>query len=544
MNLRTADNLIVGQGLAGSVVAWTLLRAGQSVYVVDAEEAMTASKVAAGLMTPVTGKRKVVAPDYLWYRNQAVAFYREIERMTGQSFFDEQPMVLLDRSRSKPKQDLLATSGKQAGVKRESWSGSLVEGGVEYRGETMQPAGRLHVKRFLDITRKKLRQKNAYRQHHFQREQAALTDSAIVVEQLKLSARRLIVTTGAAVTELFPFVPNNPAKGEVLRIRLPGYQPKQIVHSGIWMVPIEDGTLLVGSTYDWKVSDPEPDPVARRQLVERIYELTGRQPEVLEHTAGIRPTMKDYQPVIGRHPEAQNVFVLNGLGSKGTLKAPAMAAMLLDLIDEGKQPQPKYDYARLVRQQTAGRPLTQQAQQIVGEVVQTGDTVIDATVGNGFDTSFLAETVGPTGRVYGFDVQQQALQSTARRMDANGQQNVTLLHHSHDQMKELVPTTDVAAVMFNLGYLPRSDHAVTTTAATTLPAIDQAIDLLRPGGVLSVQCYRGHDGGPEEYDSVRELLTTYEDTYEVQSVESQPPKPTAPILLILKKQPRRPDRTK
>ncbi|GAB5442396.1 MAG: hypothetical protein Fues2KO_27450 [Fuerstiella sp.] len=536
--------MIVGQGLAGSVVAWTLLRAGQSVYVVDAEEAMTASKVAAGLMTPVTGKRKVVAPDYLWYRNQAAAFYREIERMTGQSFFDEQPMVLLDRNRSKPKPDLVETSGKQAGVKREPWSGSLVEGGVLYRGESMEPAGRLHVKRFLDITRKKLRQKNAYRQHHFQREEAALTDSAIVVEQLKLSARRLIVTTGAAVSELFPFVPNNPAKGEVLRIGLPGYQPKQIVHSGIWMVPIEDGTLLVGSTYDWKVSDPEPDPVARRQLVERIYELTGRQPEVLEHTAGIRPTMKDYQPVIGRHPEAQNVFVLNGLGSKGTLKAPAMAAMLLDLIDEGKQPQPKYDYARLVRQQTAGRPLTQQAQQIVGEVVQTGDTVIDATVGNGFDTSFLAETVGPTGRVYGFDVQQQALQSTARRMDANGQQNVTLLDHSHDQMKALVPTTDVAAVMFNLGYLPRSDHTVTTTAATTLPAIKQAIDLLRPGGVLSVLCYRGHDGGPEEYDSVRELLTTYEDTYEVQSVESQPPKPTAPILLILKKQPCRPDRTK
>lgn len=544
MNLRTVDNLIVGQGLAGSVVAWTLQRAGQSVYVVDAEEAMTASKVAAGLMTPVTGKRKVVAPDYLWYRNQAVAFYREIERLTGQSFFDEQPMVLLDRNRSKPTPDLVETSGKQAGVKREPWSGSLVEGGVEYRGETMQPAGRLHVKRFLEITRNKLRDENAYRQHHFQTEEAALTDSAIVVEQLKLSAGRLIVTTGAAVSELFPFVPNNPAKGEVLRIRLPGYQPKQIVHSGIWMVPIEDGTLLVGSTYDWKVSDPEPDPVARRQLVERIYELTGRQPEVLEHTVGIRPTMKDYQPVIGRHPEAQNVFVLNGLGSKGTLKAPAMAAMLLDLIDQGKQPQPKYDYARLVRQQTAGRPLTQQAQQIVGEVVQTGDTVIDATVGNGFDTSFLAEAVGPTGRVYGFDVQHQALQSTARRLDANGEQNVTLLHHSHDQMKAFVPTTEVAAVMFNLGYLPRSDHAVTTTAATTLPAIDQAIDLLRPGGVLSVLCYRGHDGGAEEYEAVRELLTGYEETYDVQSLKSQPPKPTAPILLTLRKQLRRPDRTK
>lgn len=525
---RQVDTLIIGQGLAGSVLAWTLEEAGQSVFLIDADRPMTASKVAAGLITPVTGKRLVVAPDFLWYWKQAVVFYRRIEETTKRRFFSEQSMIRLS--------DQLPDEQTCSGVHLVPWTGSIGRSTAR-PGFTMSPAARLDVKAFLSETRSHFEQRDLYRTHTLDLSKLDLSSpTEIAIPELNLVAKRIVVATGAAVNAVFPDVPNNPARGDVLRVRIPGYNQSEIVHSGIWIVPEVDGSQLVGSTYDWKQIHPQPSRQGQEELTNRIRELTAETPEVVDHTAGVRPTMKDYQPVVGQHPQHKSVYVCNGLGSKGTLKAPALSAMLRDLIQHHSQPQPKFDYARLIRHQSAGRPLTQQAQQIVAEVVQPGDTAIDATVGNGFDTSFLAALVGPGGRVYGFDVQPAALDATTRRLAANNLSNVTLQQTSHDQMKAIVDHGRIAAVMFNLGYLPRSDHTITTTALTTLPAIEQAIELLRSGGILSVLCYRGHEGGQEEYKAVRGLLRWYGSRYDVDEIESEPPKPTSPVLFTLKKQ--------
>lgn len=146
---------------------------------------------------------------------------------------------------------------------------------------------------------------------------------------------------------------------------------------------------------------------------------------------------------------------------------------------------------------------TQQAHEIVREVVGAGETGVDATAGNGHDTLFLADLVGEGGRVVAFDVQQAAIESTRRRLEEAGLAGrVDLWCESHAGMVARVES-GVAAVMFNLGYLPGGDHARITRTEETLRALEAAAGLLRPGGVLTVVCYPGHAGGDEEAAAVR-----------------------------------------
>lgn len=152
---------------------------------------------------------------------------------------------------------------------------------------------------------------------------------------------------------------------------------------------------------------------------------------------------------------------------------------------------------------------TELAQALLQAAIQAGDTVIDATAGHGQDTVFLAECVGPGGRVLAFDVQPQAIRSARAKVAAAGlAARVTFHHASHARMAEHAASGSVAAVMFNLGYLPGDDHQVTTTAPETLAALAVAADLLQPGGALSVVCYPGHPAGAAETVAVEAWLGT------------------------------------
>ena len=140
--------------------------------------------------------------------------------------------------------------------------------------------------------------------------------------------------------------------------------------------------------------------------------------------------------------------------------------------------------------------------------LREGDTAVDFTMGNGHDTEFLSKTVGEHGHVYAFDVQQQAVDSTARNLVAAGcPENYTLILDSHHNVKNYVQGP-IRAGMFNLGYLPGSDKSVTTMRVTTMPAIEAAIDLLDHGGVLLVAVYPGHAEGDAEGKMVCDYFAT------------------------------------
>jgi predicted methyltransferase len=142
--------------------------------------------------------------------------------------------------------------------------------------------------------------------------------------------------------------------------------------------------------------------------------------------------------------------------------------------------------------------ISDQAKARVAAVLLPGEVAVDATLGNGWDTLFLAELVGEQGKVFGFDVQTEAVAKTEKRLrNADLLARCQLLQEGHQKMADHVPG-GVGAVMFNLGYLPYGRREMVTSGDTTLPALESAVNLLRVGGLLTVICYRGHPGGPQE----------------------------------------------
>ncbi len=142
------------------------------------------------------------------------------------------------------------------------------------------------------------------------------------------------------------------------------------------------------------------------------------------------------------------------------------------------------------------------------EHLKEGDAAVDFTMGNGNDTLFLSRTVGEGGRVYAFDIQEQALESTRAHLIANvAPQNYTLICASHHRVKEFV-NEPIKAGIFNLGYLPRGGNkTLTTMRETTMPAVEAALELLAPDGVLIVAIYPGHEEGALEGDMLREYFS-------------------------------------
>lgn len=138
-------------------------------------------------------------------------------------------------------------------------------------------------------------------------------------------------------------------------------------------------------------------------------------------------------------------------------------------------------------------------QEILRKIIRAGDTVIDATAGNGYDTLFLADCVGDEGKVLAFDVQAAAIASARARVKEAGFANrVEFFQESHERLTEHAASGSASVVMFNLGYLPGEDHDLTTQAASTLAALDAAALVLKAAGILSVICYPGHEAGAAE----------------------------------------------
>ncbi|QHT47473.1 methyltransferase domain-containing protein [Bacillus sp. SB49] len=148
---------------------------------------------------------------------------------------------------------------------------------------------------------------------------------------------------------------------------------------------------------------------------------------------------------------------------------------------------------------------------LMKQFIEEGDVVIDGTCGNGHDTLFLTNLVGDTGHVYGFDIQKVAVENTTERLKEAGNENrATILHESHSQVKTSISREHkkrVQAAIYNLGYLPGSDKTVITKPEETLASVQETLSILKPGGLLVLVVYHGHEGGEEEKDALLEYLT-------------------------------------
>lgn len=170
--------------------------------------------------------------------------------------------------------------------------------------------------------------------------------------------------------------------------------------------------------------------------------------------------------------------------------------------------------------------------------IRPGDWALDATAGNGHDTLFLAHAVGQGGRVFAMDVQAQALAVTRLRLDqANASARVDLLHAGHAELPTVLPAEcfgKLAAILFNLGYLPGGDKTLITHTESTLHALDASLELLHKGGLLSVLAYPGHMGGLAEWQAVANWMCETSDRpgYKLRRIYGKAP-PAGPELFLL-----------
>ncbi|MCF6249940.1 MAG: 16S rRNA (cytosine(1402)-N(4))-methyltransferase [Methylococcaceae bacterium] len=183
--------------------------------------------------------------------------------------------------------------------------------------------------------------------------------------------------------------------------------------------------------------------------------------------------------------------------------------------------------------------LTTQAHHILLNYLNTGDITIDATVGNGHDTLFLARQVGKQGFVFGFDVQQQAIISTKSRLQSEDFiDNVELIHACHSTIEHAIPPQYhgiIKAIMFNLGYLPGGDKRIISKTDSTLAAIQQSITLLAPTGIITITAYPGHSGGELETEIIKQWFEQLSPKHYTRQLIYSSEKITAPRLFIIKK---------
>ena len=180
--------------------------------------------------------------------------------------------------------------------------------------------------------------------------------------------------------------------------------------------------------------------------------------------------------------------------------------------------------------------ITQWCANFIRQQVQEGDFCIDATMGNGNDTLLLTQLCGETGTVLGFDIQEQALETTRKRLlDKQAPKNYKLLLESHANMAQYAKPDSVSCIVFNFGYLPGGDHSLATRGETSVCALTQALTLLKKGGMISLCIYSGGDSGFEERDQIlawlkkldsRKYLVIKSDYY------NRPNNPPIPVLII------------
>jgi hypothetical protein len=184
--------------------------------------------------------------------------------------------------------------------------------------------------------------------------------------------------------------------------------------------------------------------------------------------------------------------------------------------------------------------LVNTAHNLIREILHPGDIAIDATIGNGHDTLFLAEQVGSSGHIYGFDVQQAAIDSTLDKFQRTQLSDyLTLIHASHADMGEKIPAHlhgKIRVIMFNLGYLPGGDKTVITQTDSTLKALTIAGGILAVNGIITLLAYPGHKGGDLETDQVRNWCEQLDaEQFKVSTLYSTEHKDTAPRLFVIRK---------
>lgn len=333
--MMEVDFLIIGQGLAGSTLAVELLKRGKTILVVDRQDGGGSTRVAAGLITPLTGKGMNPA----WHQEdcleKAKRFYRDLEKQSGRKLYHPMPAIRVFGS-DKERQKWRAKAKEQ-----DQWAHELeqLEGPFQnsHGGLEMPDGAWLDTLAFMHVVRDMLMDAGAWREAEFVEQDVVFVDGKVKWQDVV--ADKIILCQGAyglagvdGYDGWFAHVAHRSAKGEILNVWVDGLDETRRYHCNGWVAPREGGMWKVGANYDWKHLDYEPTEQGKAEVLERLATWIdlgegGDVPmEVIEHEAGVRPIIRNSRPVVGFHPEMPQVGFFNGLGSKGSLMAPAVAS--------------------------------------------------------------------------------------------------------------------------------------------------------------------------------------------------------------------------
>lgn len=341
------DYLIVGQGIAGTVLAFTLLRQGSSAYVVDLAQEHSTSKVAAGLFNPITGRKM----NKTWLAESLFPalheFYPWLEKEVGASFFYPTPIYVPFDSVEKQNDWLgkSASDGYEAFVKgfvphkyEEALNGGF--GGMEMKG-----SGFINTRTMLAACREYLVAKGILQEGFIDPLTITLHEDSISWQGIK--AKKVIFCEGVRnrLNPYFEWLDYRPAKGEILEVELANAPFKEIINRGCWLIRQEDGSFRVGSNFE-RTTDPEPSYKGKEQVLEKLHALTPLAYAVKGHQAGIRPATYDRRPFIGLHPQYPPIGLFGGLGSKGTSLAPYLATHFVDYLEKDMPLMPEVELNR------------------------------------------------------------------------------------------------------------------------------------------------------------------------------------------------------
>lgn len=339
------DTVIVGQGLAGSILAWTLIQAGQNILVFDDPSACKASAVAGGLFNPLTGPRLVLPETIAEVLHSAMALYRQLESSFKGRLFTSKPLWRIFRSaRDRQRWE----SCQQQPAYQDYLGPGFDPQGLDgfycpWGGGIQKQTGFLDMPQLLDWVHRFLAEQNVLIEKPLNADSVHPASNHVMVDGVKAGHIIFCDGAGAVHNPWFAWLPFQAAKGEILDLRtLADDLPDAIVVAGHWLLPLGDGMFRLGATYQWDGMDAVVTEAARKRLLQALHSFYhgAEHCRVVNHRAGIRPCTRDTQPFIGMHPRWHRLGLFNGFGSKGGLWVPYAAQCFAEFLLRG-QPLPE-----------------------------------------------------------------------------------------------------------------------------------------------------------------------------------------------------------
>ena len=344
------DYLIVGSGIAGICFAETALQNNKSILVFD-NNSQNSSKIAAGIYNPVILKRFSQvwnATEQLEYLND---FYPKIEQRI-QTKIDYKISILRKFYNIQEQNDWFTASDKphlapflSSKLFRQKFKS--IESPFDY-GEVVH-TGYVNTSVMLQQYQEFLSSNNLLLKQSFDFEKLILNDHFLSYNDIK--AKHIIFAEGFGLhsNKYFNNLPLDGTKGEILVIKAPNLNLNCIINSSIYIVPLGNNLFKVGATYHWDDKTNQPTEQGKQELVDKIKELLDCDFEIMEHVAGVRPTVKDRKPLVGTHAIYKNLHILNGLGTRGVMLGPSLARDLYDNIENNKPISIHIDIKRFVK---------------------------------------------------------------------------------------------------------------------------------------------------------------------------------------------------